>query len=63
MKKATTNVYWSAINGQITFSTTGEDVSFDARGRTRDYYYQGSKVSRENEQYITIFQSKWYSMM
>ena len=63
MNKYTTNVYWSSINGLTTFTTTGNDVKFDARGRTVDYYYNGSIVSRSEEQYVTIFDSKWYKMM
>ena len=63
LKKQTTKVYWSSINGLSIFSSTGNEVSFDARGRTVDYYYNGSKVSRDSERYSTIFESKWYSMM
>ena len=63
MKKYTTKVYWSSINGLSIFTSTGNEVSFDARGRTVDYYYKGAKVSRDEERYVTIFESKWYLMM
>ena len=63
MKKYTTKVYWSSINGLSIFTSTGNEVSFDARGRTVDYYYKGAKVSRDEERYSTIFESKWYLMM
>ena len=63
MKKYTSKVYWSSINGLTTFTSTGNEVTFDARGRTRDYYCNGKIVSRSEEQYITLFESKWYSMM
>ena len=39
------------------------EVTFDAEGRTRDYYYKNSIVSRSDEQFVTIYNSKWYSMM
>ena len=59
IKKYTTKVYWSAINGLTIFKSTGNEVTFDARGRTADYYYNGKIVSREEERYVTIFESKW----
>ena len=63
MKKYTKEVYWSSINGLTIFTSTGNEVSIDARGRTVDYYYNGKIVSRDEERYITIFNSKWYLMM
>ena len=63
MKKYTKEVYWSSINGLTIFTSTGNEVSIDARGRTVDYYYNGKIVSRDEERYVTIFNSKWYSMM
>ena len=63
MKKYTKEVYWSSINGLTIFTSTGNEVSIDARGRTVDYYYNGKIVSRDEERYVTIFNSKWYLMM
>ena len=63
MKKYTTKVYWCAINGMIIFSSKGNEISFDARGRNVDYYYQGKIVSRDDERYSTLFESKWYLAM
>ena len=63
MKKYTKEVYWSSINGLTIFTSTGNEVSIDARGRTVDYYYNGKIVSRDEERYVTIFESKWYLMM
>ena len=63
MKKYTEKIYWSSINGLTIFSSKGYDVSISSRGRTIDYYYNGLKVSREEEKDVTIFESKWYEML
>ncbi len=60
MKKYTEKIYWSSINGQIIFTTIGEEIEFDAKGRTHDYYYNGEIVNKEEEKLVTIFESKWY---
>ena len=63
MKKYTNKVYWSSINGLTIFKSTGNEVSFTARGRTVDYYYNHQVVSKEEEKLITIFESKWYKAL
>ena len=63
MKTYTDKIYWSSINGLSIFSSKGNEVSFTARGRTVDYYYNGQIVSREAEKLVTIFESKWYLKM
>ena len=63
MKKFTDKIYWSSINGLSIFKSKGNEVTFDARGRTVDYYYNGKIVSREEERYVTLLDSKWYLMM
>ena len=63
IRKYTEKVYWTSINGLSIFTSTGNEVTFDARGRTVNYYYNGKIVSTEEEQYVTIFESKWFLMM
>ena len=63
MKKYTDKIYWSSINGLTIFKSTGNEVTFTSRGRTVDYYYKGSIVSKEEEKNVTIFESKWYKAL
>ncbi len=63
MKKYTDKVYWSSINGLTIFKSTGNEVTFSARGRTVDYYYNHELASRESEKLVTIFESKWYKAL
>ena len=62
-KKYTDKVYWSSINGLTIFKSTGNEVTFTARGRTVDYYYNHELASRESEKLVTIFESKWYKAL
>ena len=63
MKTYTDKIYWSSINGLTIFSSNGNEVTINARGRTVDYYYDGEVVSRESEKLVTIFESKWYQAL
>lgn len=63
MKKTTENVYWNAINGDITLSVDGvNDYLMTGAGRHKDYYQKGTTTisSRDNEKNITFFSSDFY---
>ena len=59
---ATENVYWNAINGDLTIKIDGiNDYSISGAGRNKDYYDKNGEIaSRENEKNVTIKNSSFY---
>ena len=60
--QTTDNVYWNAINGDLTIKIDGiNDASVQGNGRNKDYYdKEGNIASKENEKDVTIKNSKFY---
>ena len=60
--QTTDNVYWNAINGDLTIKIDGiNDASIHGNGRNKDYYDKdGNVASRESEKDVTIKNSKFY---
>ena len=59
----TENVYWNAINGDITIKINGiDDVTIVGAGRNKDYYdASGNVASRDDEKNVRIKDSAFYN--
>ena len=59
----TDNVYWNAINGDITIKINGiDDANIQGKGRNKDYYdASGNIASRDEEKNVRIKDSAFYN--
>ena len=62
MKSITDNLYWNAINGDLTITVDGvNDFSIQGAGRNKDYIKKdgSGKASRDEEKNVTLMNSQF----
>lgn len=62
IKNRTEQVYWNAINGDVTLTIDGvNDCQMSGKGRSKNYYTtEGIEASVEQEKNVTFFNSEFY---